>query len=692
MLLARLLTWRSLIFSAKCFAGGLLALYIAFSLGLQNPYWAMTTVYIVSQPFAGMVRSKALYRTCGTIVGAAFTVVALPNLVDQPLLCSLAFSLWMAVCLYLSLIDRTPRAYASMLAGYTAAIIGFASVGAPQAIFTVALARAEEIILGIGCGFLVHDLVLPQRAGPILRQRVETWFGDAARWARDALLGRVDASEVDTRMRLAAEAAELDALRVHAAFDTPELRVAAGWIARLQADMRMLFPVLSGVADRYDVLSREHPAMLAPLRPVLEEVAAWIGGARADPDALQARLARLRPAGHDWYDVLARSLLERAGDLIRLWQDCQASRAEIRAGHRARVRPADVPPLRDHAMVLRSALATGGTTMLLCVVWIATAWPDGGIAASQAAVLMSFYATQDDPFPSMLDFVMGAVIGTGLGALVLFALLPAAGGFVPLALALGAIYLPLGVLMRVPQTARLAIPAAIVTVSEIALQGSYSGDFAGFFEGGLALCLGYVAAAVITRLVRSVGADVAVRRLLRASRAEIARVAADAAHEHVAADAAHEHVAADAAHDPAVAGTPIERAGVLASHALQNLAELAPRMAALDEPDAARARRLPMHLRTGLNLLELRAALPALSPAGDHAARDLLAELVRFLRGDPAAAPDAALRERIDATWAALVPLPEAGPALLAVAGLRRALYPAAPAPASPPEVTEQAA
>jgi hypothetical protein len=93
-----------------------------------------------------------------------------------------------------------------------------------------------------------------------------------------------------------------------------------------------------------------------------------------------------------------------------------------------------------------------------------------------------------------------------------------------------------------------------------------------------------------------------------------------------------------------------------------------------------------------LNLLELRAALPAVSPAGDHAARDLLAELVRFLRGDPAAAPDAALRERIDATWAALVPLPEAGPALLAVAGLRRALYPAAPAPASPPEVTEQAA
>jgi hypothetical protein len=60
MLLERLLTWRSLIYSVKCFAAAMLALFVAFSLGLDRPYRAMASVYIVSKPLAGMVRSKAL--------------------------------------------------------------------------------------------------------------------------------------------------------------------------------------------------------------------------------------------------------------------------------------------------------------------------------------------------------------------------------------------------------------------------------------------------------------------------------------------------------------------------------------------------------------------------------------------------------------------------------------------------------
>jgi uncharacterized membrane protein YccC len=37
-----------------------------------------------------------------------------------------------ALTLTLSLLDRTPRGYVFMLAGYTAAIIGFPSVNAPS--------------------------------------------------------------------------------------------------------------------------------------------------------------------------------------------------------------------------------------------------------------------------------------------------------------------------------------------------------------------------------------------------------------------------------------------------------------------------------------------------------------------------------------------------------------------------------
>src|SRR3546814_17598184 len=54
------------VFAVKAFGAALLALFIAFSIGLPRPSWAMASVFIVSQPFAGMVMSKAIYRIGGT--------------------------------------------------------------------------------------------------------------------------------------------------------------------------------------------------------------------------------------------------------------------------------------------------------------------------------------------------------------------------------------------------------------------------------------------------------------------------------------------------------------------------------------------------------------------------------------------------------------------------------------------------
>ena len=94
----------------------MLALYIAMSLGLDRPYWAMASVYIASQPLSGATRSKAVYRLCATLIGAAAAVVLVPAISDAPPLLSLVLALWVAACLYLSLLDRTPRSYVCMLA------------------------------------------------------------------------------------------------------------------------------------------------------------------------------------------------------------------------------------------------------------------------------------------------------------------------------------------------------------------------------------------------------------------------------------------------------------------------------------------------------------------------------------------------------------------------------------------------
>ena len=153
---------RPIIFSVNCYIATIFTMLAAFSLDLKSPGWAMTTVYLTSQPLSGAMRAKAVYRVIGTFVGGTAMVAIVPNLIDAPELTTLAIILWVALCVFVSLLDRTPRSYMFVLSGYTAALIGFPSVLAPDTVFDTAVSRVEEITLGVVCAAIVHSLIFPE--------------------------------------------------------------------------------------------------------------------------------------------------------------------------------------------------------------------------------------------------------------------------------------------------------------------------------------------------------------------------------------------------------------------------------------------------------------------------------------------------------------------------------------------------
>ncbi|EXF46695.1 efflux transporter, permease [Pseudomonas sp. BAY1663] len=171
-------TWREWLFSAKALIAALLALYIALAIPLDNPYWAMASVYIVSHPLSGATRSKAAYRALGTVFGAGASVVLLPLFAHQPMMLSIVIALWIGGLLFLSLLDRSPRSYIFMLAAYTVPLISLSEVNHPQTIFDVALARSEEILLGIVCASLVNAVLFPSRIAPVLGARMDMLLRD----------------------------------------------------------------------------------------------------------------------------------------------------------------------------------------------------------------------------------------------------------------------------------------------------------------------------------------------------------------------------------------------------------------------------------------------------------------------------------------------------------------------------------
>jgi len=149
---------------------------------MPRPYWAFASVYITSNQLTGVTRSKAVYRMLGTLIGAAGTILLIPNLVNAPELLSLAIALWVGIFLYFSLIDGTPRGYVFMLSGYTVALLGFPVLSMPESTFDIVVARVQEIMLGIICASVVSTLVLPRSVAcgtsrRLARRCTSTWCG-----------------------------------------------------------------------------------------------------------------------------------------------------------------------------------------------------------------------------------------------------------------------------------------------------------------------------------------------------------------------------------------------------------------------------------------------------------------------------------------------------------------------------------
>jgi len=207
------------LFSIRTYLASITALYIGLAGNLSRPYWAMATVYIVSQPLLGPTRAKGAYRIMGTLVAGVATLLALPRWVETPLLLSAAMSLWLAGCLFLALLNRGPRGYAFLLAGYTTAFIGFPAVTSPELIFDTVVARSEEIILGTVVAVLFAALVFPASVRPMLTGRIRGWMTDAAQWSRQLLDGGHAHAQ---RNRLAADLVQFEALIESA---TPPRRV-----------------------------------------------------------------------------------------------------------------------------------------------------------------------------------------------------------------------------------------------------------------------------------------------------------------------------------------------------------------------------------------------------------------------------------------------------------------------------------
>jgi len=523
-------------FSLVTFVAAMLALYISMSIDLQRPYWAMMTVYIVSQPMAAAVRSKAVYRLIGTLTGAAVAVLLVPLLIDAPVLLCLALALWVGLCLTISMLDRSPRSYVMMLAGYTAAIIGFGSVNQPLEIFALATARSEEIIIGIVCATVLHSLWFPKPVGLALRTRLADWLAMADQWAIDIVENNDSMALRSDRLRLAAAASEIHIMATHLPFDVSHFRETVSVVRALHDRILMLIPTLSTVGERFAAMRSEHEDQDGQSREILAAAAHWIraGQSGVPAQALAQRMvarAAQTPAT-DWYGLNQIAMLTSLAELIKTLNESRSLLDHLHTPERAISKQLDqiiarsgARPLHsDTPMALLGGLTASVAILLSCFVWITMGWAEGGASAMLAAILSCLFAAMDDPTPAMKKFGYSQLIAVPIAGIYIFGVFPLIHSFPMLVLALSLTMLPIGLLLARPGTALLGFITLLNISNAMALQESVNPDFASFANLNLSMFFGIFTAIFITRSFRSASTEANAQRLLRQTWHSLARL------------------------------------------------------------------------------------------------------------------------------------------------------------------------
>ena len=678
-------TRAEMLFSLKCVTAGVLALYVASRLGLSRPFWAMMTSYVVASPLAGTVRSKALYRVLGTIVGCTATLLILPALANAPELLTLALALWVGGCLYLSLLDRSPSSYVFMLAGYTAALIGFPNVQTPQTLFDNASLRVEEIIVGILCATVVHSIVFPKGLAPAVLGLLDGAMKHTKHWIQDLLV--TDSPDpkstlASDRSKVAGDITQLRLLSTHIPFDTTNLRWTAGAVSTMQDHIASLMPTVSAVEDRLVALEQAEGKLAPDVVAILARISDWLNTQnfkQLDPDRAK-QVADLRAEIHafamqhwderkdNWSRLLRVALATRLTELIDAWDSCVRLRHDIDAGiggapvASRRLRNLSHRALHlDHGMAALSGLAAVLAICLCSAFWILTGWPMGSAAVMMAAIFCSFFATMDNPVPAIKGFLKYLIWSMPLSIFYVLIMLPNVQDFGMLVAVCAPVFFVLGCYMARPQNMMAAMGILMGGFfGTLAMYDTGAVDMITFVNSMIGQIAGIAAAAIVTALVRSVGVAWAARRIQRANWRELSELA---------------QPGASARQIDAYAVRMLDRIGLLAPR----IAQAGGKIDGVANDQALR------DLRVGADLASLqRQNIPMESPriAG------VLSDIGQFFEQRSAGLAKAQLPEailqHIDEVLDYAATRPESRPqwraAVTALVGLRRNLFPAAPA------------
>lgn len=496
-----------------------LALWVAFLLDLDEPYWAFTSAAVVSFPTVGGVISKSIGRIAGSLLGAAASVLIAGQCLNDQWLFTFYIAAWIAVCTYVSNHYQNNVAYAFALAGYTAAIIAFSTAESTDSmqIFDIAQARVCEVITGLLCGAFMMMLLPSTSDGTnlltslrrmhqrLLEHAAMLWHPETTpemRASHEGLIGQI---------------LTMNILRIQAFWSNHRLRSRNNVLNFLLHRQLRLTSVISSIRrmlvnwpDRPDVLQDV-------LRDIIKEL--------QNPETNKYRLAKIlsRIYPQDPSDYRLRTFYLRLRYFC--WLYLQGSRW-IRHVENSTPEDSFSPPkvhsIARHTDSMESAynaLRTFVVIIIGCAFWMSTQWDEGAGALTITAITCVLYSTSASPMTS-LTTLFKAMVLLSIGCyLAKFGLMIQIDDFWVFCAFLLPVLLTMQLLkLQNPKTAALWGQVIVFMGSFLLVTNPPEYDYGSFVNDNIAKICGVLLAAVAFQILRPSSDKRKSRRIIRALR------------------------------------------------------------------------------------------------------------------------------------------------------------------------------
>ncbi|GAA3904153.1 FUSC family protein [Halomonas cibimaris] len=522
-------------FALKTTLAMLLALYIALWLDLERPYWALiSAAFLQIRPLSGMVLEKGLSQISGTLVGAAAGITLMALFAQAPIPALAGLTVWIMLCTYASALLRNNAAYGCIMGAVTAMLIVVIGAGAPERIFSIAVARISELALGATCATLVSALLWPSRVSDHLGRQADDVVNQAFLHAACRLRDSHDPARLEATLTgTLTPLTRLEGDSQTARYEGPEGpgRIRASHVLtrhtlRLMATLHALQQLLHTKSERND-----DKRIKSDTRRLAQQL--------SDGFDRAARGSGTEPARQTLYALRRRALNTPETRLTPLEQRCLLGLREA-LGHAlimldARdaiahpsgkaLRGAALAWHRDHWVAGVNAIRAGAIFATLAAFWLATGWTNGQVAMLLGTLFSAFFASRDNPVAACMAFAKGILAAVPSAFVFGHVLLAQASGFPMLAM----IFLtPLFLGLLGAANPKLMGYCLAFTIGNILLTMPGNGmdfSFDAFVNRALAMLVGLGVVVVGFRLLPGPGATLKRKRLVWAIARDLRRLA-----------------------------------------------------------------------------------------------------------------------------------------------------------------------